>query len=64
MAARYILKRRAYEGKRPVAFGGLKDCYGPWTKISDHATADEARNAIPSAGLYDWGIFYRGKKIK
>ena len=65
-AYHYILKRRdvSRAAKNPYRPRGQVK-YGPWITVSSHATLDEARAAQRSFinGLYDRGIFHRGRRL-
>ena len=61
---KFILKRRTIEAStshnphRPR--GQVK--YGPWVTVGKFDTVDAAEAAITN-GLYDWGVFHRGRKV-
>jgi len=65
MPARYLLKRRTigvYNNR--YKRGGHATCYGPWVRVAA-GDLDELRARLrrDSTGLYDWAIFYRGKRL-
>jgi hypothetical protein len=61
--AGYIVKRREYLGQKLRAFGGYTPTYGPWRRVGVYDHEQVARDAAQGPGLYDWGIFFRGKRL-
>ena len=63
-AAKFLLKRRTIGTySNPFKRGGIGKQYGKWVTTASYETMSEAMNAPKSDGLYDWGIFHRGKRV-
>ena len=70
MAAQYLVKRRTFEmgARNRFARGGQTYRYGKWQTLDSQPGLRQAEEALEKwskkGGLYDWGIFYRGLRIK
>ncbi len=60
--ARYLVKRREVIGKVPTRYGSTLT-YGKWITVGSYATLEEAQDHPRAPGLYDWGVFYRGRRL-
>lgn len=65
MAAKFIAKRREFIEHRVRAYGGRVACYGPWKTLGSYEQSHQAIARImdETRGLFQTGVFYKGKRL-
>ena len=63
--AQYHLKQREYLGRIPTMRGQVAS-WGKWVngpKLPTIVEANRALSTVPTNGMREWAIFYRGKRV-